>query len=105
MTQKLPKVDGFRAAAKKTAKGEFRSGRFTCHDAQWTGGTETDPLLATFTITADELAEAAASNLLWTDQDVQRGIRPALSPQPPKELSLAGGYPDAAQSLFYTENP
>ena len=35
-------------------------------------------LLATFTITAEELSDAAQSQLLWTDQDGQRGIQPGL---------------------------
>ena len=100
MTQTLPKINGLIVSPKKTARGALRQGRFTCHDVQWTGGTGADPLLATFTITAEELAEAAASNMLWTDQDVQRGIRPGLTPQPAKELSLATGYPDPTKYIF-----
>jgi len=104
MTQKLPKLPGFRGTPKKTAKGGLYQGRFTCHDVQWTGGSGSDPLLATFTITADELADAAASHLLWTDQDVQRGIQPAIEPRPAKELSLADGYPDPKKYIFQTAN-
>lgn len=97
-------IEGFIPKPKKTAKGKVREGRFTCHDVQWTGGVDGDPLLATFTITADELAEAAESNLLWTDQDVQRGIKPGLALQPPKELSLAEGFPDPAKYIFDSDN-
>src|SRR5260221_13707341 len=64
MSQKLPKLDGLRSTPKTTAGGAARPGRFACHDVQWTGGAGSDPLLGTFTITADELAESATSNLL-----------------------------------------
>jgi hypothetical protein len=102
--QKLPNIKGFLGKPKRTGKGNLRQGRFTCHDVQWTGGAGTDALLATFTISADELAETAASNLLWTDQDVQRGIKPGLNPQPSRELSLANGYPDPEKYIFDGDN-
>jgi len=60
--------------------------------------------MGTFTITAEELADAAANDLLWTDQDVQRGIQPGVDPPPPRELSLAEGYPDPKRYVFQTEN-
>jgi len=61
-------------------------------------------LLATFTITAEELADAAESDLLWTDQDVQRGILPEAQPLPPRELSLKAGYPDTTKYSFDSAN-
>jgi hypothetical protein len=87
-----PRVHGFLATPKTDSNGRVYRGRFVCPDVQWTRSS--NDLLATFTITAEELADAAENHLLWTDQDVQRGIQPAISPPPPRELCLADGYPD-----------
>lgn len=95
---KVNSIDGLLKRPKRNAKGAIYKGRFTCPDVQWTANE-----MATFTITAEELAAAAASNLLWTDQDVQRGIQPGVSPVPPRELSLASGYPDPAKYVFDTD--
>ncbi|MCJ7545342.1 MAG: DNA sulfur modification protein DndB [Deltaproteobacteria bacterium] len=95
---KKPKIKGFLNRPKLTASGAHYRGRFTCHEVQWTG--EGKDALATFTITAEELADAAESQLLWTDQDVQRGIQPGLSSPPTRELSLSDGYPDTKFYIF-----
>lgn len=95
-------VRGFRRQPKKNPRGSTYYGRFTCPDVQWTG--EGEEILATFTITAEQLTDAAKNNLLWTDQDVQRGIRPDASPSPPRELSVGAGYPDAKFYIFNAEN-
>jgi hypothetical protein len=73
-------------------------GRFTCHDVQVTG--EGEDRFATFTLTAEEVAGAAESQLVWTDQDVQRGIRPDVPQGPPRELSVGNGYPDPKLYIF-----
>src|SRR5687768_11509531 len=97
----MTKINGFIPKAKKTATGAIYKGRFTCNDVQWAGeGTET---LVTFTITAEELADAAESQLLWTDQDVQRGINPGLPHPVHRELALADGYPDPKLYIFDAE--
>jgi hypothetical protein len=83
---------------KKTAGGHPYEGRLTCRDVQWTG--ENKDILATFTLTAEELADAAENQLLWTDQDVQRGIRPEVYPKPARELPLGNGYPDPSLYVF-----
>ena len=95
------KIKGFVTKPKKTAGGHLYQGRFTCRDVQWTG--EGEELLATFTITAEEIADAAESQLLWTDQDVQRGMRPEVSPIPPRELSVGAAYPDPKLYIFEAE--
>jgi hypothetical protein len=102
MTSKAPAIPGFRNSPKKNAKGAIYQGLFTCPDVQWTGAGS--DAMATFTITADEIADAAQAQLLWTDQDVQRGIQPGVSPQPPKELTLAAGYPDPTKYVFRADN-
>jgi hypothetical protein len=95
-------VSGFLKNPKKTARGGIYRGRFTCHNIQWTGSSS--DLLGTFTITAEELADAAESRLLWTDQAVQRGIQPQITPSPPRELCLAEGYPDPKKYIFDAKN-
>lgn len=100
MTSKA--ITGFLSAPKLNAQNKIYRGRFTCPDVQWTGTGQDS--FATFTITAGELADAAASGLLWTDQDVQRGIQPAAPTGTPRELSLATGYPAAGQYVFDAAN-
>ena len=104
MASFAPAVSGFLRRPKRTSGGKLYRGRFTCHDVQWTGTAQRTDLLATFTITAEELADAAASGLLWTDQDVQRGIQPGVEPRPARELSLADGYPDPRKYIFDGKN-
>jgi hypothetical protein len=97
-----PIIRGLLGEPKRTARGDIYRGRFTCHDVQWTGKEKS--LFCSFAITAAEIADAAASNLLWTDQDVQRGIRPEISAPVEKELSLEGGYPNPRIYIFDSEN-
>ena len=97
-----PDVKGFLSRPKLTAGGNIYHGRLTCPDVQWTGeGRET---FVTFTITAGQLSDAAENGILWTDQDVQRGIVPGLTVTPPRELSLANGYPDSKFYIFDVAN-
>jgi hypothetical protein len=96
--QQTLEIQGFLKKPKKIASGKPFEGRFICHDVQWTG--EGRDALITFTVTAEELAAAAESRLLWTDQDVQRGINPALTNKPPRELPLSDGYPNPTLYIF-----
>ncbi len=95
-------INGFLDNPKQSAQGKIYRGRFTCPDVQWTESSR--QTFCTFTITAGELADAAANGLIWTDQDVQRGIQPSAHPQPPRELSLASGYPNSQFYIFDSEN-
>jgi hypothetical protein len=96
------KISGLLKNPKKTAGGKIYRGRFQCPDVQWTDSSSGP--MGTFTVTADQLADAAANGLLWTHQDVQRGIRPDLQTSPPRELSLANGYPDSTKYIFDSNN-
>lgn len=97
-----PEIAGFLADPKLTANRKTYRGRFTCPDVQWTGsGSEA---MATFTVTAEEIADAADAGLIWTDQDVQRGIVPGVDPTPPREICLRDGYPAAGQYVFNKSN-
>jgi len=60
--------------------------------------------MATFTLSATELADYVLSNIIWTDQSVQRGIRPTAPKSTPRELTLAAGYPHDDLYIFNSEN-
>ena len=98
----VPKIAGFLQKPKQTAQKAVYRGRFVCPDVQWTDSG--NQIFCTFTVTAAQIADAAASGLLWTDQDVQRGILPGVIPKPPRELSLAAGYPDTKSYVFDAAN-
>jgi hypothetical protein len=98
MTTKNILTKGFISNPRKTAGGHLYPGRFSCHDVQLTG--EGEDLFATFTLTAEEVAGAAENQLVWTDQDVQRGIRPDAPVSPPRELPVGNGYPDPQLYIF-----
>src|SRR5215472_10432232 len=95
-------VPGFILKMKQTSSGKPYRGRFSWSGVQWTGSGE--DLIGTLTITAEEIADAADSQLLWTDQDVQRGIQPGLLEPAPRELALANGYPDPRVYIFDSRN-
>lgn len=93
-----PAIKGFLTTPRRSADSSTYRGRLVCPGVQWTG-TGADAF-ATFTMTAEEVAAAAESHLLWTDQDVQRGIQPGLPETPPRELAVAQGYPDPKLYVF-----
>ena len=97
-----PEIPGFLAKAKLGANRKTYRGRFTCPGVQWTGVDS--EAMATFTITAEEITDAAEAGLIWTDQDVQRGIVPNKEPPPPREICLRDGYPPKGQYVFNTAN-
>ncbi|WP_367873317.1 DNA sulfur modification protein DndB [Luteolibacter sp. Populi] len=101
-TDAAGEISGFLTNPKHSADGGIYRGRFVCPNIQWTGQGE--EALATFTITAEELTDAADSRLLWTDQAVQRGIRPDIHPAPPRELAVGDGYPDPKAYIFNSNN-
>ncbi|WP_428417589.1 DNA sulfur modification protein DndB [Methylibium sp.] len=100
-SHELSKVAGMLVEPKRTASGGIYRGRFSCPEVQWIGSPP--EIFGTFTITAEQLTDAAENGLLWTDQDVQRGVKPGLPGSPPKELSLSVGYPDPNIYVFDTE--
>lgn len=94
----IPDIHGFRESPERTASGATYTGRLCCDDVQVTGdGSE---VLITFTVTARQLVDAAKTEMLWTDQDVQRGVRPEVSKKVDKELSLSKGYPAQDTYVF-----
>ena len=69
---------------------------------QW-ASTGTD-VSGTCVLTVGQLEAASEARLLWTDQNVQRGVRPELDPPPPALLPLADGYPDPTKYIFDAAN-
>jgi hypothetical protein len=97
-----PSISGFREFPQTVASGAPYTGRLCCDDVQFTG--DGADVLATFTITVRQLVDAAESSILWTDQDMQRGIRPEVAYKVDRELSLAKGYPDPKIYVFNTDS-
>lgn len=95
-----PDIPGFRENSEKTASGTVYTGRLCCDDVQVTG--EGSEALVTFTVTARQLVDAAKTEMLWTDQDVQRGVRPEVTSKVERELSLSKGYPPPDIYVFNT---
>jgi hypothetical protein len=82
--------------------GGVYTGRFQIANPQWM--LNPDDLHATAALTVRDIATAADNGLIWTDQLVQRGIKPeAEGGQPDVELSLAAGYPDSSVYVFESE--
>jgi DNA-sulfur modification-associated len=95
-------VRGFLREPKRNANQSIYRGRLALPAIQWTG-TGSD-IFATATITMDQLADAAESRILWTDQSVQRGIKPTAPKGTPRELPLSDGYPDNHLYIFDAPN-
>lgn len=94
-------IDGFLEEPQHAADGSIYRGRITLHDIQWTHNP--DDTLATTTVTLQQLVDASENRLLWTDQTVQRGFKPEVSPLPALELPLADGYPDLSTYIFHVD--
>lgn len=97
-----PSILGFRNLPEKTASGANYMGRLCCDDVQITGSGP--DAIATFTITARQLLDAATSEMLWTDQDVQRGVKPEILTKVERELSLSKGFPDSSIYVFNVDS-
>lgn len=76
-------------------------GRFQIPEPQWL--LNPDDLHATTAVSIRDIATAVANRLVWTDQRVQRGIRPEREGDTDVELCLDDGYPDTARYIFYPD--
>lgn len=77
------------------------TGRLTLYDVQWINNR--DEHLARCTLTIEQLLDITENQMIWTDQRVQRGIKPEAPSDTPIELPLAAGYPDD-RYVFKTAN-
>lgn len=98
----IPDIAGFLAEPKLNPDGSIYRGRLSLSNVQWTG-TGPDSF-ATVTVTLEQIADAAESRILWTDQSVQRGVLPTAPPGTRTELSISDGYPDKARYIFDAVN-
>jgi hypothetical protein len=94
-------MPGFRTSQKTDAGGAPYTGRLTLRNVQWTDESD---LFGTVTLTLEQIADAAESHLLWTDQAVQRGLQPSAPRDTPRELPIANGYPDPTRYIFDAKN-
>src|ERR1700722_2332375 len=81
--------------------GGFYHGRLDVARPLWV--LNPDDLHATASLSIRDIATAAEGGLIWTDQVVQRGVRPENQGEAPVDLSLADGYPDSSVYVFYPE--
>lgn len=95
-------IAGMLAAPPRTATGETDPGRFALFDVQST--SYVTEVVLTCVVTARQVAAAAANRMLWTDQNVQRGVRPEVEPEPATLLAVGEGYPDPTKYVFDSEN-
>lgn len=89
---------GFLAEAPLRPDGSKYEGRFQLSDIQTT--RDQDGVFITSTVNVRMILDACDADLLWTDQQVQRGVRPGVTPTPPTLLSLKSGLPDPTKYVF-----
>lgn len=93
---------GFLDAPRSTAAGGTYRGRLALPAIQWSGSGA--DLVGTVTLTIEQIADAAESRLIWTDQGVQRGVQPTAPRTVAAELPVADGYPDSKFYIFQRDN-
>jgi hypothetical protein len=81
--------------------GGIYRGRFQVPSIQWL--LNPDDLHATAALSVRDIVTAIENRLVWTDQLVQRGIRPEKEGLAPVELCVADGYPPPDSYVFYPE--
>lgn len=92
-------VDGFQEEPTELPDGSLYPGRLTLFDVQWR--ERNNKLIGQTQLTIRQLLDAVDADLVWTDQDVQRGIKPEKEgSNPDRELSLKNGYPDTDVYIF-----
>ena len=87
---------------RRAADGSLDPGVLTLPDVQW--ASNGSDVAGTCVLTVGQLEAAATARVLWTDQNVQRGVRPEIDPPPPTLLPLADGYPDPTKYIFDSAN-
>jgi hypothetical protein len=97
----LISVDGLLAEPLRRRDGTIYTGRFEVPRPLWVPNPN-DPQ-ATAALSIREIVDAASADLIYSDQHVQRGIKPERESGAEVELSLAGGYPDTDRYIFFPE--
>lgn len=81
--------------------GGVYTGRFQVRAPKWLDNP--DDLHATAALSVRDIVTAAENRLIWTDQVVQRGIKPGREKEASVELCLDDGYPDSSLYQFYPD--
>lgn len=100
----LNNIPGFLSEPKSNPSGSVYTGRLVLDDVQVTGAGDNEDIVVTITVSVRQIYDAIIGRLLWTDQDVQRGILPEAVGKIDRELSLADGYPDEKKYVFKSQN-
>jgi DNA-sulfur modification-associated len=100
MPQSPPAIDGLLDEPRRLPGGDPYRGRFSLPDPRWVVNPQV--VYASATLSLEVIADAALSNMLWTDQDVQRGIKEEAPRDMPVQLPLSAGYLDRR---FYVFDP
>jgi hypothetical protein len=90
--------EGFAKQSQVAPDGSPYQGRFTMYDVQVTN--DQGSVFITSTVSIQMIIDACNSNMLWTDQSVQRGIKPEAGATVPRYLSLQSGFPDKTKYVF-----
>ncbi len=85
----------------KRRGGGLYKGRFQVPSPKWLENP--DDLHATAALSVRDIVTAAENRLIWTDQVVQRGIKPGREKDAAVELCLDEGYPDTSLYQFYPD--
>lgn len=95
-------IDGVRNTGRTAADGSLDPGILTLPEVRWAANGP--DVVGTCVLTVAQIESASETRVLWTDQNVQRGVRPELDPPPSALLPLAEGYPDPTKYVFDSTN-
>ena len=95
-------IDGVRTTGRAAADGSLDPGVLTLPEVRWAANGP--DVVGTCVLTVAQIEAASETRVLWTDQNVQRGVRPELDPPPPALVPLADGYPDPTKYVFDSAN-
>jgi hypothetical protein len=98
MPQYPPAVDGLLKEPRLLPGGEPYRGRFTLPDPRWVVNRQI--VYASTTLSLEVIVDAALTNLLWTDQDVQRGVKEEAPAGTQVQVPLSAGYLDPRLYVF-----
>ena len=97
----LTAIEGIRAEPVRRRGGTLYEGRYTVRDPLVV--LNPDDVHATASLSIREIVDAVEGNLVWTDQLVQRGVKPGRELEADVELPVAAGYADTDLYVFYPE--
>lgn len=98
----IEEIQGLREKPVRLPRGKSTyAGRYTVSDLLVLENP--DDIHASASLTILEIADAIERNLVFTDQLVQRGIKPGREAEAEIELSVEDGYPDTGLYVFFPD--